>query len=175
MYYQPKKLPTLGKTATNLDKPRAYYVPSSPVKKTAAPTAPASPTPTYQTQSAPAPAPATGRRTYRDVGRERYDMKLGQGRFDQFKAIHGVDPLEFYSDPRNWFPYQRDAAMDYGVNSRQFAEATMRAAIEEGMQHDQEVALWRQKHGDTPIPDEMWKHWYYINRYGNPNNEPIVW
>lgn len=119
-------------------------------------------------------AGGTGRRTWRDVGHEQIDSKMGAGYSAQFQG-GGISPLDFYSDKRNWFPYQRDAAMDYGVDSKEFANATIRAVIDEGMKHAQEIAMWREKHGDTEIPQEMWQNWYYINRYGNEEGRPVVW
>lgn len=111
----------------------------------------------------------------RDVMHEQIDGKLGAGWVERFSQAHGMSPLEFYANPNNWFPYQEDAAKDYGTDSPQFWNATQRATVEEGMKHAQEAAQWQQLHGNTPIPPEMWDHWFYVNRYGNPNNEPVVW
>lgn len=112
-------------------------------------------------------------KTWRDIGHEQVNSKLGQGWAENFQKAHGTSPLDFYTDKRNWFEYQSTAAQDFGVDSKEFANATIRATIEEGMKHAQEAQMWQQLHGNTPIPDEMWEHWFYVNR--GQSNGPVVW
>lgn len=118
-----------------------------------------------------APTPPQSKWGGQEPYRQRMNQKMGDGWFESFAQAHGKTPLEFYADPRNWFSYQRQAAEDYGINSKQFADATERAAIDEGMKHQDEVAQWQQLHGNTPIPDEMWKRWYEVNRGNWQPNE----
>lgn len=129
------------------------------------------PPPTTTTPGIPG---APGAKTWREVGHAQIDSKLGQGWAENFQKAHGVSPLDFYSDKRNWFSYQASAAADYGVDSKEFANATIQATIEEGIKHGQEASEWQRLHGNEPIGDEQWKRWYYANRGGVDANTGLM-
>lgn len=145
------------------------YVPSGQSGNVRPPTGGSNANPTAGTTQVPPTSPGGQARpkTFRDMAREQINGKMGEGYFETFQQRMGQDPVDFYSDERNWFKFQRDAAMDFGRESPQFAQATIRAVVEEGLLHQQEVAEWQQMHGGTPIPQEQWERWYYMNRGGS--------
>src|SRR5512142_505597 len=86
----------------------------------------------------------------------RLDPVLGQGWSQQFKDRMGIDPISFYAKA---FPHLA------GDPARQF-EAAANAAENDARYQPAEIADWQQKHGNTPIPPEQWKRWWYLNQNG---------
>lgn len=113
-----------------------------------------------------------------DYSYRTLDRNLGDGFTDQFIDRMGTDPITFYQKPflnedgaQGWqLPDERgDRGRAYLLNR------AADAAEKDARFLPSATARWRELHGDTPIPTEMFEKWwgmsqggYYQDREGRP-------
>lgn len=113
-----------------------------------------------------------------DHAYQTLDREFGLGFTDQFIDRMGIDPVRFYQrsflnddNAKGW-----EIEDERGARAREYlTKRATDAAVKDAYFLPGATARWRELHGDTPIPTEMFEKWwgmsqggYYQDREGRP-------